>query len=82
MLTTLKLLAIAARLLATPPYEGPTTADEICAEHWTSGGDGHAACAQQLEHWRCGRQGWCDRDESAPYEAESDLPDPVKAGRR
>lgn len=82
MFSTLKALAIAARLLAAPVDGGAHVADEICAEHWTPGGDGHAACTVGLETWRCERQGWCDPCESAPYEAcESTLPDPVKAGR-
>lgn len=82
MLTTLLKLTFAARLLADAPVEGPTTADEICATYWTSGGDAHLACTVKLEHWRCQRQGWCDLDESAPYEAaDAELPDPVKAGR-
>lgn len=83
MLTTLLKLKFAALLLATPPHEGPTTADEICAQYWESGSDGHAACAVGLETWRCERQGWCDPCESAPYEAcDTVLPDPVWAGQQ
>lgn len=80
MLTTLLKLKFAALLLATPAQEGPTTADEICAEYWESGGDGHAACAVGLETWRCERQGWCG-DEPSPSDAMA-LPDPVWAGQQ
>lgn len=83
MLTTLLNLKFAALLLATPAQEGPTTADEICAEYWESGSDGHAACAVGLETWRCERQGWCDG--GAPVSGAGGsmpLPDPVRAGQQ
>lgn len=85
MMTTLLKLKFAALLLATPPHEGPTTADEICAEYWEQGGDGYMACARGLEAWRCERQGWCDAEETAPYQPAATvmpLPDPVWAGQQ
>jgi hypothetical protein len=85
MLTSLKLLTFAVRLMATPHDGGEyeTTASDICAEYWTEGGDAHAACTVGLDTWRCERQGWCDPCESAPYEAcDATLPDPIKAGQR
>jgi len=82
MLTTLKALLLAAKLLALPVGGTPYGTEKICQEYYP-GRDLDdpmiAECACQLSTWQCEAQGWCSDEETAPYQAVArGLPDPYR----
>jgi hypothetical protein len=63
-------------LLAAKLFAADTTAtsQELCIEAGhADGSDSYEMCFCSLETYRCEAQGWCDADESAPYEAAAQI---------
>jgi hypothetical protein len=76
----LHLAAKAALALAISSDPTSATSDATCDAYWERDSDSWWDCSVALETYRCERQGWCDAQESAPYQL-MELPDPARPGQ-